>query len=236
MKINTPPLSAKTVNVFPALFKAQLPDTLNVLRQAIPDWTAVHVTAPAQRGATPQEIRDELLRQLSPLARLLGPDDVLSKPEIPPNTVCTLAPDRVRPAFAPEYEHWKFVHLPQARELLKAFFDRALGGIPPGPVGMADALAKGAIRGQAVLEGWTGSIGVPSFKRTMEAILDPAGRVMFWDAAFGFEAKGECILRTADLVLGLFGAKEDRLFFDADAFSWFAVFYPGGQMRVGLLS
>ena len=41
--------------------------------------------------------------------------------------------------------------------------------------------------------------------------------------------------KTADLVLGLFGAKEDRLHFDAANFSWFAVFYPGGQMRVGLL-
>jgi hypothetical protein len=239
MQIRTAPLSVKTLPVLPLLFKAQLPDTLNVLRQAIPDWTAVHVTAgpaPAGRGSSPQEIRDELLKQLGSLAMIHDPSvHALSKPEIPPGTVCTLAPDRVRPSFAAEYEHWKFVWHREARALLKTFFDRALGGIPEGPVGMADALVKGALKGQAALEGWTGSVGVPGFKRTMEAILDPAGRVLFWDGAFGFESKGETILKTADLVLGLFGAKDDRLFFDADAFSWFAVFYPGGQMRVGLL-
>ncbi len=238
MNLRTPPLSLKTVSVFPALFKAQLPDTLNVLRQALPDWTAVHVTsnAPAGgRGSSPQEIRDELLKQLSPLAMLYDPIYTLSKPEIPPGTVCTLVPDRVRPTFASEYEHWKYVYYKEARTLLKEFFDRALGGMPEGPVGMADALVKGALRGQAVLEGWTGSVGVPGFKRTMEALLDPAGRVLFWDGAFGFEAKGETLLKTADLVLGLFGAKEDRLYFDAANFSWFAVFYPGGQMRVGVL-
>ena len=27
----------------------------------------------------------------------------------------------------------------------------------------------------------------------------------------------------------------DRLYFDATNFSWFAVFYPGGQMRIGML-
>ena len=53
MMINTPALAVKTVPVFPALFKAQLADTLNVLRQAIPDWTAVHVTGQlGGRGST----------------------------------------------------------------------------------------------------------------------------------------------------------------------------------------
>jgi hypothetical protein len=37
------------------------------------------------------------------------------------------------------------------------------------------------------------------------------------------------------MILGAFGAKGDRLYFDATAFTWFAVFYPGGQMRVCLL-
>jgi hypothetical protein len=238
MILRTPPLSVKTVTVHPLLFKAQLPDTLRDLRQAIPEWTAVHVVSsapPGGRGASPQEIQVDLLKELSPLAMPMDPIYTLSKPEIPPNTVCTLVPDRVRPSFAPEYEHWKYVYLKEARALLGELFNRALGGMPEGPVGPADALVKGALQGQSVLEGWTGSVGVPGFKRTMEAILDPAGRVMYWDSAFGFEGKGELVLRTADLVLGLFGSKEDRLYFDAANFSWFAVFYPGGQMRVGML-
>ena len=236
MIINTPPLSVKSVNVFPALFKAQLPDTLNSIRQVIPDWTAVHVTGQAApRGPSQEEIRNELVAQLKPLAMAYDPILTLSVPQIPPNTLVTLVPDRVRPTFASEYEHWKFVYYKEARALLKSFLERALGTVPEGPVGISDALIKGKINGQAVLEGWTGSIGVPSFRRTMEAILDPKARVMFWDTSFGFEGSGETFLKTADFVLGLFGAKGDRLYFDATNFSWFAVFYPGGQMRVGLL-
>lgn len=238
MIINTPPLASKSVPVVPFLFKAQLPDTLNQIRQAIPDWTAVHVVSEAsaiKRGPSPQEMQAELLAQLKPMAAPMDPIYALSKPEIPPGTLFTLVPDRVRPTFAPEYDLWKYVYYKEARGLLKEFLGRALGGMPEGRVGMADALTKGKIRGQVALEGWTGSVGVPGFKRTMEAILDPAARVLFWDTSFGFEATGETFLRTADMVLGLFGAKEDRLYFDAVNFSWFAVFYSGGQMRVGLL-
>lgn len=236
MIINTPPLAVKTVPVFPALFKAQLPDTLNVLRQAIPDWTAVHVTGQlGGRGSSKEEIQSELLNALKPQAMLFDPIYTLSVPAIPPNTITTLVPDRVRPSFASEYELWKFIYYKDSRALLKEFFKRALGGIPEGQVGVADALMKGQLNGQAVLEGWTGSIGAPSFKRTMEAILDPKGRVMFWDGSFGFEATGQIFMATAEMVLGAFGAKADRLYFDATNYSWFAVFYPGGQMRVGLL-
>src|SRR5262245_35451672 len=138
MIINTPPLATKTVNVVPLLFKAQLPDTLNQIRQAIPDWTAVHVVADAaiKRGATPQEIQAELLNQLKPTAALLDPIYTLSNPAIPPNTLFTLVPDRVRPTFAAEYDLWKYVYYSEARGLLEEFFDRAMGGIPEGRVGL----------------------------------------------------------------------------------------------------
>jgi hypothetical protein len=220
----------------PALFKAQLPDTLNVLRQSIPDWTAVHVTGtPGPRGPSKEEITNELLTQLKPTAALYDPVFALTVPGIPPNTICTLVPDRVRPSFAPEYEYWKFIYYKESRKLLKDFFDRAMGGVPDGAVGMADALMKGQVNGQTALEGWTGSIGAPSFKRTMEAIIDPKSKVMFWDTAFGFEGTGDTFLKTSDMILGAFGVKSDRLYFDASAFTWFAVFYPGGQMKVCLL-
>jgi hypothetical protein len=239
MIIQTPPLSVKSVNVFPALFKAQLPDTLNAIRQSIPEWVAVHVVGEqvgtSRRGSSPDEIRSELKAQLSPMATLYDPIYQLTTPALPPHTIATFVPDRVRPTFAPQYEHWKFIYYPDSRTVLEQFFDRALGGIPEGPVGMADALIKGKIRGQAVLEGWSGSVGVPAFKRTMEAVIDLAGPVVFWDSAFGFESTGEVFLKYADFVLGLFGAKEDRLYFDAAEYSWFVVVSPGGPMRVGLL-
>jgi hypothetical protein len=236
MMISTAPLAVKSVGIFPALFKAQLPDTLNAIRQMIPDWTAVHITGQlGGRGSTKEEIQNELLTQLKPTAMLYDPIFTLSVPAIPPNTITTLVPDRVRPSFASEYELWKFVYYKESRKLLQDFFERALGGMPDGPIGLADALMKGQLNGQAVLEGWTGSIGAPGFKRTMEAMIDPKSRVMFWDGSFGFEATGQVFMATAELILGMFGAKADRLYFDATNFSWFVVFYPGGQMRVGLL-
>ncbi len=239
MLIKTPPLSPRSVKVFPALFKAQLPDTLNVIRHAIPEWTAVHVVVegagPARNAPTKEQIRDELLAQLKPMAALLSPIHTLTTPEIPPNTVCTLVPDRVRPTFAPEYQGWKFIYQADARARLKDIFDRALGGIPEGTMGVADALVKGQIRGQAVLEGWNGSLVIPAFKRTIEALIDPAGKVLFWDTAFGFETTGEAFFAMSDLILQMPGAQTDRLYFDATNFSWFLAFYPGGEMRVGML-
>src|SRR6185295_20406958 len=95
MMINTPALAVKSVAVFPALFKAQLADTLNVLRQAIPDWTAVHVTGQlGGRGSTKEEIQTELVNALKPAAMLYDPIYTLSVPTIPPNTITTLVPDR----------------------------------------------------------------------------------------------------------------------------------------------
>lgn len=237
MIINTPPLSVSTVKVFPALFKAQLPDTLAAIRRAIPEWAAVHVVADGagKRGPSAPEMTDELAANLKPLSTLYSPIYRLTTPEIPPATIATFVPDRFKPAFAPEYEGWKYVLYADARELLQGLFDQAVGGIPEGHVGLADALVKGEINGQAVLEGWTGSVGMPSFMRTMEAIVKPENPVMFWDTSFGFEASGESFLKSAHLVLQMLGANFDRLYFDAAEFSWFVAFYPGGQMRVGML-
>ena len=53
--------------------------------------------------------------------------------------------------------------------------------------------------------------------------------------SFGFEGTGETFLRTSDMILGAFGVKADRLYFDSSAFTWFAVFYPGGEMKVMML-
>src|SRR6185436_5534582 len=117
-------------------------------------WTAVHVTGQLGRGATKEEIQGTLLKELQPGAMLYDPIFTLQAPAIPPNTITTLVPDRVRPSFASEYELWKFIYYKESRKLLKEFFDRALGGIPDGQVGVADALTKGQVNGQAVLEGW----------------------------------------------------------------------------------
>jgi len=238
MIINTPPLDVRKVNVVPALFKAQLPDTLKVLHQAIPEWSAVHVTAETagRRGATQEEIRDGLLAQLKPKAMLFDPIYTLANPEVPPHTVATFVPDRIKPTFTSEYQGWKYIVYPEARAALREFLDAALGGMPEGLVGIADALVKGKTRGQVALEGWTGSVGLPAYKRTMEALVQPEDPVVFWDTSFGFEATGEAFLKSSDMVLGMLGTQQDRLYFDAAQFSWYVVFYPGGQMRVGLLS
>ena len=238
VNIKTPPLSPKNVNVFAALYKAQLPDTLNTIRQSIPEWAAVHVIleqAGAKRGPTKEEIRDELLAGLKPVGMLFDPIYTLTTPEIPANTIATYVPDRVKPSFAPEYAGWKYIYYKEARDLLGELLDRALGGTPAGSMGVADALIKGPVKGPAVLEGWSGSIGIPAYKRTLEAVVDLEGPVMFWDSSFGFETTGDQFLKMSDFVLGMFGAKDERLYFDAANFSWFVVINMGGQLRVGLL-
>ena len=238
MKIHTPPLSVKSVSVVPMLFKAQLPDTLNAIRQVIPDWSAVHVTADTtiKRGSTPDEIRKELLTQLKNVAVPFDPIYTLTNPAIPVGTVVTLVPDRLRPKFAPEYEGWKFIYYQESRTLLDQFLDRALGGMPDGPITVGEALVKGKIKGQAALEGWTGTLGVPALRRTLEAIVDLKGPVVFWDGAFGYEADGQKLMNSLDFVLGLFAAKGDRLYFDAQDYAWFVVCEAGGTLKIGLLA
>ncbi len=237
MIFKTPSLSVKSVPVFAALFKAQLPDTLNAIRQAIPEWVAVHVVleGPPKRTPTKEEMRDELLAQLKPLAMLHDPIYSLTTPEVPENAVATFVPDQLRPKYALAYQDFKYVHYKDARARLKEFFDRALNGIPEGHVGVADALIKGRIAGQAVLEGWTWSMALASYKRTMEGLVDPKGKVMFWDSSFGYETTGEAFLKMSQSLLGMLDVKSDRLYYDAAGFSWFLVLYPGGQLRVGLL-
>lgn len=236
MIIKTPALSTRTVPVFPALFKAQLPDTLQAIRQAIPEWSAVHVVmeGPPRRSPTPEEMRDTLLAEVEPVAMLYEPIYTLTTPEIPPNTVATFVPDRLRPKYAVDYDGFRYLHYPLARARLKELFDRALGGIPEGHVGMADALVKGKITGQAVLEGWTWSLPLATYQRTMEGLVDRRATVIFWDSSFGYETTGEAFLGMSQSLLGMLDARNDRLYFDADG-SWFLVLYPGGQMRVGLL-
>ena len=239
MIIKTPPLSVKTVTVFPALFKAQLPDTIKAIRGAIPEWSAVHVVAqagPARNAPTKEQMRDEMLAQLQPKAALYDPLWPLTTPEIPANTVATFVPDEIRPAFAPEYEGWKFVYYQEAREKLRMLFDVAVGGIPEGFVSASDALCKGKLNGQAVLEAWTGSMSIPSYERTVEAMVDPKGKVGFWDSSFGFETTGANFLKMAAGIIQMLDTKNDRLYFDAEQYSWFVAIYPGGEMRVAMLT
>src|SRR5688572_14389544 len=101
MIIKTAPLSVKNVNIVGALFKAQLPDTLNSIRQLIPDWMAVHVVmSQAGRNVPPKDqVTEEILKNLKPMAMLYDPIYTLTTPEIPANTIATFVPDRVKPSF-----------------------------------------------------------------------------------------------------------------------------------------
>jgi len=239
MIIKTPPLSIKKVSVFAALFKAQLPDTLSAIHNALPDWMAVHVgleqTGALRKTLTKEEMRDEILANLGEEAAVLTPIYRLTSPEIPPNTIATIVPGRLRPKLAPEYQDWKYVCYPEAREALDQLMETAVGGTPEGQVGIADALVKGQLKGQAVLDGWSGSVSIPQFKRTLEGMVEPESTVVFWETAFGFEAKGDAFLKMADRMIGMPDAKHDRVYFDSTNYSWFIAFYPGGQMRVAML-
>jgi hypothetical protein len=238
MIIKPPPLSIKRVSVFAALFKAQLPDTLSAIRQALPDWVAVHVmleqAGTLRKTITPEQMKDEILANLGDEAMALDPIYRLTTPEIPPGTIGTFVPNQLRPKLAPQYQDFTYIMYPQARAHLKKICEQAIGGEPAGLTGIASAFT-GKINGSAVMEGWGGSIGLPTLRRTLEGMVEPGGKVMFWDTAFGFETTGSTFVKIIDRVLNMADSKDDRLYFDCDTYSWFVAFHPGGQMRVGLL-
>ena len=240
MIVNTRPLSVETVKVFGALFKAQLPDTIAAIQRFIPEWKAVHVilegAGRAGKVPSPDEMRDELLAALKPQAMLLEPFYTLTNPDIPKSAIATFVPDEVRPSFATRYEGWKYIHYKDAYSCLEGILDAAIDGLPEGHVGIGDALCKGEIKGQAVLEGWSMSTPLPTLKRTLEGLVEADSPVMFWDTNFGYESTGQSFLKGIDGIIGMLGANNDRVYFDAAGFSWFMVLYPGGEMRVGMLS
>lgn len=237
MIVTTPPLSIKKLNVFAALFKAQFPDTLSALRAALKEWNAVHIIVD-QAGALRRTIsRDDMVKEIlanvSPEATLLEPIYRLTTPEIPPNTIATIVPDALRPTLAPEYQGWRYIPYRETRARVRKILESAIGAEPEGRVGIAKALS-GTLRGSAVLEGWGGSTALPTFKRTIEGVIADDSWIMLWDTSFGFECDPPEFLAHADQVLNMPDRREDRLYFGS-SYSWFAVFHPGGQMRVGLL-
>ncbi len=240
MIVKTPALSIKKVNVFGALFKAQMPDTVSAIRNAIPEWVAAHVildqAGTLRKAISTDQMRSELLAALAPQAMLFDPIFRLTSPEIPPGTFATFVPDQMKPKLAPQYQGWNFVFYKDSRAQLATFLDAAIGGTPEGQVGIADALIKGPIKGQAVVEGWSGGLAIPTFRRTLEGMVEPNSKVMFWDTAFGFESSGESFVKSADQILGMPDSKHDRVYFDATAFSWFVALYPGGQLRAAMLA
>ncbi|MBI2930834.1 MAG: hypothetical protein HYY16_04220 [Planctomycetes bacterium] len=241
MIITTPSLSIKKVDVFAALFKAQLPDTLSVIRAALKEWNAVHVAVDSvgalRRGtATKEQIRGELLKELAPDAALLDPIYRIATPEIPPGTLATFVPDAVRPRLAPEYQGWTYVPYREGRARVRKICEAALGREPQGPIGIADALA-GSFNGSAVMDESVGTLATPTFRRTLEGLLKADEPVTFWDTAFAFEAKGADMLAQADYVLHGPDRTYDQLYFDSANASWFLVLHPGhGRMRLGLLA
>ncbi|MFM9469787.1 hypothetical protein ACKI1K_44280, partial [Streptomyces scabiei] len=86
------------------------------------------------------------------------------------------------------------------------------------------------------MEAWTGSLSIPSYQRTIEAMVDPKGKVGFWDTSFGFATTGEAFLKMSPSILQMLDVKNDRLYYDAEQYAWFVVFYPGGEMRVAMLN
>ncbi len=238
MIIKTPPLSIKKVSVFAALFKAQLPDTISAIHHALPDWVAVHVmleqAGTLRKTITPEQMKDEILANLGEEAMVYDPIYRLTTPEIPPGTIGTFVPGKLRPKLAPQYQDFTYIYYPEARARLKRICEQAIGGEPAGLTSIASAFT-GKINGSAVMEGWGGSIGLPTLRRTLEGLVDPEGKVMFWDTAFGFETTGASFVKIVDRVLNMADSKDDRLYFDCENYAWFWVFHPGGQMRVGLL-
>ena len=50
------------------------------------------------------------------------------------------------------------------------------------------------------------------------------------------ETSGANFLKMSPSIIQMLNVKTDRVYFDADQYTWFVVFYPGGEMRVAMLT
>jgi hypothetical protein len=233
----TPPLGIKALEVYRALFRTQLADTLQAVRENLREWRAVHVvlaeTMTTRKDITSAQMREMLTAGIKPEGAPLEPGIALETDRIPGGTLITLVPDAIRPKIAGEYAGWTYLPYLELRRRLAAFVARALKA-PPVPGG---SLAQALIASDAVTTVLAGSgshTSAPDFARTVASLVSKWGRVTFFDSVFGYETPAETFLGQAERFFNMPGRKSDMLYFDAHG-DWYAAFHRRGELRVGRL-
>ena len=228
----TPPLGIKVLEVYRALFRSQLPDTLEAVRQNLREWRAVHVvlseTMTTRRDISSSEMRQMLTQGIQPEGAPLEPGIAMESDRVPGGTLLTIVPDAIKPKTAPEYGGWSYLPYLELRRRLAAFVAGALDAAPAPGASIAQAL-HASPRGEMVYSGSGSRTSAPDFARAVAGIVTKDTPVTFFDSAFGFEAPGATFLEQAERLFNMPGRKSDMLFFQSH---WYAVFHRRGELKV----
>ena len=226
----TPPLGIKVLEVYRALFRSQLPDTLKAVRENLREWRAVHVilseTMTTRRDISSSEMREMLTKGIKPDGAPVEPGIALENDRVPGGTLVTIVPDALRPKNSTEYSGWDYLPYLELRRRLAAFVERTLGAAPTGSLAQA-LLAAG--KGTPVYSGSGSQTSAPDFARALASVVSKEGKVTFFDSMFGFEAPAATFLQNAERIFNMPGRKSDMLYFED---TWYAIFHRRGELKV----
>src|SRR5688572_7431650 len=226
----TPPLGIKVLEVYRALFRSQLPDTLKAVRENFREWKAVHVvlseTLTTRRDISSSQMREALTQGIKPDGAPLEPGILMESDRVPGGTLVTLVPDALRPKNSTEYSGWDYLPYLELRRRLAAFVQRTLGGPTTGS--LAQALMASS-HGTTVYSGSSSQTSAPDFARALAGVVPKEGRVTFFDSMFGFEAPAERFLEQTERLFNMPGRKSDMLYFQD---TWYAVFHRRAALKV----
>lgn len=229
----TPPLGIKVLEVYRALFRSQLPDTLKAMRENLREWKAVHVvlseTLTTRRDISSSQMREALTQGIRPDGAPLEPGIAMENDRVPGGTLVTIVPDALKPKNSTEYSGWDYLPYLELRRRLAAFVARTLVGPPPGSLAQA-LLASG--KGTTVYSGSGSQTSAPDFARALASVVLKEGRVTFFDSLFGFDAPAATFVEQAERVFNMPGRKNDMLYFQD---SWYAIFHRRGELKVARL-
>jgi len=228
----TPPLGIKVLEVYRALFRSQLPDTLKAVRENLQEWRAVHVvlseTMTTRRDISSSEMREMLTKGIRPDGAPLEPGIAMESDRVPGGTLLTIVPDALKPKAAPEYGGWTYLPFLELRRRLAAFVGPALDAPPPPGGSIAQALLASP-KGTVVYSGSSSQTSAPDFARALAGIVNKDGRVTLFDSVFGFEASAAEFLGQAERVFNMPGRRSDMLYFQD---TWYAAFHRRGELKV----
>src|SRR5688500_18858955 len=121
----TPPLGIKVLEVYRALFRSQLPDTLKAVRENLREWKAVHVvlseTMTTRRDISSSEMREMLTKGIHPDGAPIEPGIAMESTNVPGGTLLTIVPNALKPKNASEYSGWDYLPYLELRHRLAAF-------------------------------------------------------------------------------------------------------------------
>jgi hypothetical protein len=230
----TPPLGFKVLEVYRALFRSQLPDTLKAVRENLQEWRAVHIvlaeTLTTRRDISSSQMREAIISGVRPDGAPLEPGIAMENDRVPGGTLITIVPDAIKPKNSTVYGGWDYLAYLELRRRLASFVALAL----PAPLAPGGSLAQALLssgKGTTVYSGTSSHTAAPDFTRALAGIVPKESRVTFFDSFFGFETSAAKFLEQAEHVFNMPGRKSDMLYFDPQA-GWYAVFHRRGEVKV----